>query len=278
MKKLFICIIMAATLLFTGNTVLAAEAPLSNAPYLNDISFSNAEIDGGFRQGETFFTLTLNDPSESAQLDQYSINGNGNIFVTYKYDDSNHQTGIIVTLTFSSGSVIYTFNYANAESYKVSGNANLTDITCEYGELQPQMNPNDTAYKLYIPADLTQLNITPVTEDINAYCAVLPLELRAGQETEIPLTVTASDSSTKKYTLKIKRVNKTVEEVKAEMAQPGFSSFVDGELFYQKPVFIIAVGAVAGGLITVFILAAIIKRITINPYDEDEKPFYSPVE
>lgn len=269
---------MAITVLFTGSTIFAAEAPLSNAPYLKDISFSNADIDGGFRQGETFFTLTLKDPSESAQLEKYSINGNANLFVTYNYDDANHQTGIVVTLTFSSGSVIYTFNYSNAESYKVSSNANLSNISCEYGEVQPQINSSDTAYKLYIPSDLTELNITPVTEDINAYCAVLPLELRVGQEAEIPLTVTASDGSTKKYTFKIKRVNKTIDEVKAEMAQPDFTSFVEGEFFYQKPVFIIAVGAAAGGLITVIILAAIIKRITVNPYDEDEKPFYSTVE
>lgn len=37
-------------------------------------------------------------------------------------------------------------------------------------------------------------------------------------------------------------------------------------------------GAVAGGLIVILIIAAIVKRVAANPYDEDEKEFYSPVE
>lgn len=277
MKKiigLILCILLTAT----GFSAYAAESPIQNAPYLEDITFTNAEIDGGFKQGETFFTLTLDDPKESALIGKYSINGECKMFVNYEYDDSNHQTGIVVTLNFASGSVIYTFLYSNAENYSVSNNANLQSLNCEYGEVQPDINSNSTVYKLYIPNDLTELNITPVTEDVNAYAAPLKITLREGQETEISITVTASDSSTKKYTFKIKRVNKSVAEVKEEMKDPNFVSFVDGELFYQKPVFIISAGAVAGGIAAIVILYLIIRRFAVNPYDEDEKEFYMTAE
>lgn len=278
MKKLLIFVISAVSVLYAALPCLAAQAPISNVPYLEDISFDNAAVDGGFRQGETFFTLTLDDPSESASLRGYTVSGEANVFATYKYDDSNHQTGITVTLTFESGSVIYTFNYSNAQSYKVSSNANLLSLSCELGEVQPEINSSDTAYKLYIPSDLTVINITPVTQDINAYCAPITMELRDNQEPEIPLTVTASDSTTKKYTFKIKRINKTISEVKAEMASPGYESFVEGELFYQKPSFAITLGAAAGGLAAVIIVVALIKRFAVNPYDSEEPEFYSPVE
>ena len=76
----------------------------------------------------------------------------------------------------------------------------------------------------------------------------------------------------------VKRINKTVSEVKAEMEQPDYASFVEGELFYQKPSFAIALGAVIGGLVAVAVIVTLIKRIAVNPYDSDEPEFYSPVE
>lgn len=278
MKRILPALLCLICLMCGSIFANAAEAPIKNAPYLENISFSNADIDGGFRMDETRFTLTLKNPNQSAALQSYSVNGSANVLATYQYDDANRQTGIIVTLEFDSGSVIYTFTYSNAPEYSVNSNANLADINCEYGEVRPEINSEDTAYKLYVPNDLTEINITPVTQDINATATSMPVTLREGQETEIPITVTASDGSTKKYIFDIIRVNKTTEEVKAEMAQPGYVSFVAGERFYEQPVFAVTVGAVAGGLIVILIIAAIVKRVAANPYDTEEKEFYSPVE
>ncbi len=278
MKRILPALLCLICLMCGSIFANAAEAPIKNAPYLENISFSNADIDGGFRMDETRFTLTLKNPNQSAALQSYSVNGSANVLATYQYDDANRQTGIIVTLEFDSGSVIYTFTYSNAPEYSVNSNANLADINCEYGEVRPEINSEDTAYKLYVPNDLTEINITPVTQDINATATSMPVTLREGQETEIPITVTASDGSTKKYIFDIIRVNKTTEEVKAEMAQPGYVSFVAGERFYEQPVFAVTVGAVAGGLIVILIIAAIVKRVAANPYDTEEKEFYSPIE
>lgn len=278
MKRILPALLCLICLMCGSIFANAAEAPIKNAPYLENISFSNADIDGGFRMDETRFTLTLKNPNQSAALQSYSVNGSANVLATYQYDDANRQTGIIVTLEFDSGSVIYTFTYSNAPEYSVNSNANLADINCEYGEVRPEINSEDTAYKLYVPNDLTEINITPVTQDINATATSMPVTLREGQETEIPITVTASDGSTKKYIFDIIRVNKTTEEVKAEMAQPGYVSFVAGERFYEQPVFAVTVGAVAGGLIVILIIAAIVKRVAANPYDTEEKEFYSSIE
>lgn len=256
----------------------AAEAPIQNAPFLESITFSNAEIDGGFKTGETYFTLTLQNPNQSAALQSYRVNGSANVIAAYTYDNTNRQTGMTVTLEFDSGSVIYTFTYSNAPEYEINSNANLAGISCEYAEVLPEINSEDTAYRLYVPSDLTEINITPVTQDINATATSTPVMLREGQETEIPITVTASDGSTKKYTFEVTRVNKTTEEVKAEMAQPGYVSFVEGERFYEQPVFAVTAGAVIGGILVILIIAAIVKRVAANPYDEDEKEFYSPAE
>ena len=269
------CFLFGGFTAFGENDISVQNALLSNVPYLESVSFTNAEIDGGFSKDKTNFTVTLKDPSVSPKLKSYKVSGDAKVFVTYAYDEMNRQTGVIVTLSFDSGSIIYTFSYSNAQEYAVTGNKNLSDLTCEYGEVQPEINPEDTVYKLYIPSDLTKLDITPVTEDVNARCDPLSIEINADQQPELSFTVVASDGSTKHYKFKIKRVKKTVEEVKAEMEAEDFVTFVTNEKFYQNPLFIIIVCSVAGGILIIAILAAVTKRITINPYDKEEKYFYS---
>ena len=248
--------------------------PLSNVPYLETISFTNAEIDGGFQKNKTMYTITLEDPAVSPTLSGYHVAGDANVFVTYGYDGLNHQNAIIVTLSFENGSVIYTFNYSNVVDFTLSSNANLSGIASEYGEVQPAINDTDTEYKLYIPNDLTQLDVTPITQDINAHCDPLSIEINSSQEPTLSITVLASDGTTKKYTFTVRRVDKTMDEVKAEKNNPAFVSFVDGELFYQKPVCSIICLSVAAGLIVILIAAKIARRITVNVYDSEEKPFY----
>lgn len=275
MKKLFVALCVFLTTFFGSFSAFAAETPISNAPFLESVSFENATIEGGFDKNKTVYNITLDNPSSSPVLKDYYVNGDANVFVTYNYDDSNHQTSMLVTLAFENGSIIYTFNYINAVEYKATSNANLAALGCEYGEVQPQINKSDTSYKLYIPSDLTTISVMPITEDVNAYCAPLSIELNKDQEPEISLTVKASDGTTKNYKFKVKRINKTVAEVDEEMKDKDFVSFVEGELFYQKPTFLVAFGSVVVGIIVVILLAIFTRRFIVNPYDIEEKEFYS---
>lgn len=270
-----VCCLFTGFTAFADDDTLVQNALLSNAAYLESISFSNADIDGGFSKDKTNFTVTLTDPAVSPMLSSYEVSGDAKIFVTYDYDELNRQVGIIVTLSFDGGSIIYTFSYSNAQEYAVTGNKNLSALICEYGEVQPAINGEDTVYKLYIPSDLTRLDITPVTEDVNARCEPLRMEINVDQQPDLSFTVVASDGTTKHYKFKVKRVDKTIEEVKAEMEAEDFVTFVSNEKFYEQPLFIIIVCSVAGGILIIALLAAVTKRITINPYDKEEKSFYA---
>ncbi len=275
MKKTFVTLFVVLATFFSTFNAFAAETPISNAPFLESVSFENATIEGGFDKNKTVYDIKLDNPSSSPMLKDYEVNGEAKLFVTYEYDDANHQKALILTLSFENGSIIYTFNYINAVEYKVTSNANLAALACEYGEIQPKINKDDTNYKLYIPSDLTKISVIPITEDVNAYCAPLSIELNKDQEPEISLTVKASDGSTKNYKFKVKRVDKTVEQVNNEMQEDDYVSFVDGELFYQKPAFLVVIGSVVVGIIVIILLAIITKRFIVNPYDNEEKDFYS---
>jgi len=249
-----------------------------DAPSIKSISFNNAVIDGSFKPDVYQYGLTLVDSSVTPTLKSYEINGEANIFVNYIYDESNHPVGITATLEFDTGSLIYNFSYTNPAEYSVNANNLLSSLQCSYGELVPQLNDSDTSYKLYIPKDLTQLKIIPVPQDINAYASPVELTLNDAQTPEIKISCVASDGSQRDYSFNIKRVDKTLEQVKTEMEQPDYESFVDGTFIYQKPEFLICVCAVLGGAVVLILLWRITRRILVNPYDSDEKPFYSPVE
>lgn len=247
-----------------------------NLPSLTAISFKNAVISGNFSTDVHEYGITLNDNTATPTLESYKINGNADIFVTYTYNSSDHQTGLTVTLQYNTGSTIYNFKYLNLPSYEPNSNNLLSEIQCTYGELSPALNNKTTVYRLYIPSDLTQLIITPVTQDVQAHCKSIDLKLDNKQTPKIPLFCVASDGSTREYLLEIKRVDKTLEQVKTEMAEPDYTSFVDGTHLYQKPVFIIFASTTAGGIVILYALFRITKRIAVNPYDKDEKPFYRP--
>lgn len=272
MRKL--SLILAAVITCVSLFTATFYAIAKDEPTLTAISFKNAAIDGGFKSDVHNYTITLSDNTASPTLENYEISGEANIFVNYKYDTSNHATGLTVTIEYSTGSKIYDFTYSNPASFDKNSNNILSEIVVPYGELMPKLNDNDTSYTLYIPSDLTTLTITPVTSDIHAYCAGFEFELLNDQLPTITLPCIASNGSERMYTLNVKRVDKTIEQIDLEMKQPGYTSFVEGTRPFEKPEFIITLCSVIGGIIIIALLVKITKRIAINPYDADEKPFY----
>ncbi|MCM1285492.1 MAG: hypothetical protein NC213_01680 [Acetobacter sp.] len=243
-------------------------------PKLVSISFKNAVIDQSFSSDIMNYTITLNDNTMSPSLEDYSIKGSCELFVSYIYDEANKQAGIMAKIEYATGSTIYTFIYSNPAEYDINSNNHLSEIECIYGEISPEISKNESTYKLYIPQDLTNLVITPVAEDINAHCAPIELTLSVGQEVDIPIICTASDGSIREYCIKLKRVDKSIEQVKEEIENGEFVSLIKGTRFYENEEFLVVISAVAGGIIVILLLYKITKRIAANTYDKDEKPFY----
>lgn len=276
-KQILSALLLLCVFLFPASLSGSAQTATNPAkpPVLTSISFKNAEIEGGFNPQIYDYTLKLIDNTVTPTLKSYKTSTNADIFVTYKTDETKHTTGIDVTLGYENGSVIYTFNFPFAERENVNSNNLLSAVDCKYGEVYPEINENDTDYKLYIPSDLTQITLSAATKDVSAYCEVPgTITLNTDQEPAITLIVTASDGSTREYTLKVKRLNKTCDEVRYEMAQPGFTSIVEGELYYQKPEFFIAVLSAAAGIAMLIIFIIVTKRLTRKVEDSDEEEFF----
>ena len=274
MKKGLFTIILALCLLVPLSVFAKGEA--NATPVLSSVSFNNAVINEEFSENFFEYTITLDDPSVTPTLKSYKIEGSANIFVTYELDEAKHQKGIIITLEFENGSAIYNFRYSNAIDYEVNSNNLLSKVECRLGEVYPKINDSQTDYKLYIPSDLTEINLSAATEDIGAVCEIpKTISLAVDQEPDIAITVTASDGSTRIYNFEVKRLNKTCAEVQKEMESPDFDSLVKGELFYQKPNFILGIACAAAGIIMIILFINIAKRLTVKVEDENEETFFN---
>lgn len=269
--KALICTIIMV-MLIVPTMVQAADTP-----QIKSISFTNATIDEDFDPDKLEYSITLEDPETPPTLEAYKVKGKGDIFITYNEDEAKHQTGIIATLEYDTGSIVYTFNYSNPPEYKISSNNNLKSVECELCEVYPALDSEHTDYKLYVPSDMTEVKLTAVPEDTSAIVEVLPsqLTLAPDQEPTITVTVTASDASTKEYTFEIKRLKKDTQEVDAQIKSGGEdTSIVEGELFYQKPEFLMIAGGTAGGLLLLIIIVALIKKAARKADDDDEEDFF----
>ena len=262
MKRKFLYLLLTLCLLGQCLPAFAAQAPV-----LERIAFSGATIVGQFKSDVYQYQLVLDNAAVSPKLKSYKVQGEGNLFVTYDTDSTNHQTAVVVTLSYDTGSAKYTFTYKNAAAYVKNSENHLDSITCTLGELVPEMNEDDTTYKLYIPGDLTSLMITPVTKDINAYCAPVEMTLAPGQE--IDLT-----------TYNLCRINMFLHNIEFDKFSIVREDTLlspqhwDDHRFYQQPAFRMASTAGVGGLAVLIVLLAFHARKTARVTDEDEPSFY----
>ncbi|MCR5207184.1 MAG: hypothetical protein K6C14_01745 [Eubacterium sp.] len=269
MKRLTL-IITALLLLVTGISAHAAEEP----PTLTAVSFNGAKIDGDFSPDIRDYTVTLDNPETPPTLESYSQSGSAELFVTYELDAARHQTGVLITLSFDGGSTQYRFKYSNPAYDSTSANNLLKDIECSLCEVYPEINDSLTNYRLYIPSDMTELNIHTVTKDINAVCEFpQSIILSADQEPVLTLTVTAANGETRAYTLQVKRLDKTSGQIKAELKN-GKNSILRSELLVLSPVFFAAVISAVIGLAVVIITLGILKRRTVKAEDAEEFSFF----
>lgn len=269
-----------AALLISVMCVIPLSAYGANGnPSLQSISFKNARLDTEFNGEKLEYTVTLQDNTVSPTLESYKLSGDAQLFIDYISDDANHQTGITATVSFEKGGgVTYAFKYSNPPEYNINGDNSLSDIYCEYGELDKPLTDESTSYILYVPDDLKQVTIVPTPRNINAFCQKLDVTLNDERTIPVSLNCYASNGESRTYKIKIKRVNKTVEQVKEEMKSPDYKSFVEGTRFYENQDFYVVFISGICGIIALLLIIKVIRRTALSLYDKDEKPFYSSIE
>ncbi len=276
MKKL-VCICFAALLALTAPLCAHGVTNQPKAsPSLVEISFKNAVIEEDFSPEKHDYTLTLSDSKVTPTLRDYKIEGDADIFVTYDYDNTKHQTGVLITLEYKNGTTIYNFAYKNAEFFAQNANNYLKEASCKLGVIEPEISRDRTDYTIYIPQDLTVLDMSAATEDVGAYCEVpTEISLTSEQELDIPLSVTASNGEKRVYSFKVRRTKKSSDEFEKMIKNNAADELIESEKFYTNPIFIITVLSAAGAILLILLLVRIAKRLTIELSDSDEPEFFA---
>lgn len=216
------------------------------APVLTEVSFSGAVLESAFSSEIFEYKLAITDQSSNIRLASYKCpDYNAMVQVYYLTNTSGDAIGLVVRLSNDSGANEYKFLFNTIKEIKKTPDASLMSLTFDYGELSPKFNAEIYKYTLYLPKDLEVLNIRAVTSDENAKIGTpSQITLNQNQQSSISVKITSSDgTNTLTYKLNIKRVNKTIAQIKSEMEDPNFESFVEIP-FYETAPFYIGLGVI----------------------------------
>ncbi|QGH35861.1 hypothetical protein GI584_18180 [Gracilibacillus salitolerans] len=104
-----------------------------------------------------------------------------------------------------------------AYEFGQSSNAALSELTVDPGEFNPEFSPEQLEYELEVPHDKEEIQISAMTQSVDAYVLVNgedpsePVALEEGNN-EISIEVVAEDGSVSNYTIYVKRLSASMSE------------------------------------------------------------------
>jgi hypothetical protein len=142
------------------------------------------------------------------------INKSTSIFsYTFKVKNLAVGTKITVSLTnviLSDGkndASVGTVSYAATIAQPLSKDNALKSLTVSNATINPAFAPDITSYTAEVPFEVSKLNVSAVANDTKAKVSVNSPNLTPNGTTQVTVTVTAENGSTKVYTIAVKRAN-----------------------------------------------------------------------
>ncbi len=185
-----------------SKTIQINDPPSSNNN-LSSLSVNNANI--SFNKNNTNYNLTVDSNvtsttiSASAEDGKASVSGQGNKSLSY-----GNNTFYITVTAPSGAKKTYTININRRDNR--SGNNKLSKLTVNGGELSPAFSSNTDDYNLSVPYSVSNLNVKAEAQDSKAKVSISGQNnLVAEETTDVKITVTAENGSSRVYTIHVKR-------------------------------------------------------------------------
>ena len=186
--------------------------PLSDNCTLASLTVSNAEISPAFSPDVTSYSASV--PFTTAKLEVEAAAEHPGATVAYKNTSltAGATTNVTVTVTAENGTKkTYSIRVKRAQdpNYVPSSDANLQSLTVEGYGLSPVFTPEVTQYYVWLPYEAESLVLAATEADSKASVAIGTAEgLQVGR-TDISVTVTAEDGTTRVYTVTAVRAPET---------------------------------------------------------------------
>ncbi len=140
------------------------------------------------------------------------INSNKTLFTaTFKVKDVAVGTNIKISytnVTASDGNAdisIGTVNYSVNTAAPLSTNNKLASLTVSNATISPTFNADTTSYTAEVPFEVSKLDVKATAADSKAKVSINSPNLTPNGTTNVTVTVTAENGSTKTYTIAVKR-------------------------------------------------------------------------
>lgn len=183
--------------------------PLSANCQLGTLTVSNATISPAFSPDTTEYSASVPYTTSSLQVSATPADSKATVVVSNTGLTAGGTTAVSITVTAENGAVKeYVIRVARASdpNYVKSSNAELKSLAVEGFVLSPAFAADVTQYYVWLPYEQSTVAVNAAAEHAKASVAVANVEeLTAGQATDIAVTVTAEDGTTKVYTLTVFR-------------------------------------------------------------------------
>ena len=185
----------------SGSSILGIDATLEYDSSSLEMTGSSQLIGGSWKMQTSGSKFLLYDTEQTSP-----INGSASVFsVTFRVKSdvsagskvSASVTGITVsdgTSDISLGSASWSATIAAP----LSGNANLSSLSCSNATLSPSFSSGTTEYSTTVPFDVSSLSLSIRVADSGADYSVSGNDLAVGSNT-ITIKVTAANGATKRY-------------------------------------------------------------------------------
>lgn len=98
-----------------------------------------------------------------------------------------------------------TVSYSATIAAPASKDNSLKSLSVSNATISPAFNTNTTSYTAEVPFDVSKLNVSAAANDGKAKVSINSPNLKPGGTTNVTVTVTAENGSTKTYTIAVKR-------------------------------------------------------------------------
>lgn len=185
-----------------AKTISITNPPSSNAN-LSSLSISNGSI--SFSPSTTSYNVRVGKDVSSVNVSATAEDGGARVSGTGNKSLNYGSNSVSITVTAPSGATkTYTINITREDPR--SGNANLSSLKVDGGEISPAFNKNTTVYEVNVPFSVENLNVKASAEDGKARVSVSGAEgLIAEGTKDVNVTVTAENGARKTYTIKVTR-------------------------------------------------------------------------
>jgi hypothetical protein len=184
---------------------MTVSAPLSTNNNLASLSVSSGTLSPAFSAATTSYNLTVPYDVSKLSVTAKVADASAKASINSPTLTPGGTTKVTVNVTAASGTEkVYTINVKRDQdpNYVPSSNSNLTNIIVEGFMLSPGFDTAKDEYVIYLPYEVSSIDVTAVAEDNKATIAIAgDTDLKTGVNNLVTTVCTAEDGSEKRYTI-----------------------------------------------------------------------------